>query len=65
MDLFYYQVGVTGKESFSCGVTSEVALDDDEVVLKAYEDDKMHGDDCHHVSYVEELTEEEYNDLYN
>lgn len=61
VEKFYYQIGVA---DMNYGIESDKPLDDDEVILKAYEDDQLHGDDCHCVRYVEELTEEEYNQLY-
>ena len=62
---FYYEIHVTGKEGFSTSVISHIELDDDDVVLKAYADDKLHDDDCHYVDYVKELTEQEWNEMFN
>ena len=62
---YYYEFGVSGSCGFSACVVSDKPLDEDEVVLKAYADDLMHDDDCHYVSYVEEIEEFEYNERFN
>lgn len=61
----YYEIHVTGKNGFSTSVISNKELDDDEVVLLGYEQDKLEGDDCHYVDYVQELTFDEWNEWFN
>lgn len=63
--LYYYEIHVCGKNGFSTTVSSRDELDDDEVVMLAYEEDKLHGDDCHHVDYVQELDYSEWNEQFN
>ena len=62
---FYYEIHVTGKNGFSTSVISETELDDDDVILLGYEQDKLEGDDCHYVDYVQELDFEEWNEHFN
>jgi len=61
----YYEIHVTGKDSFSTSVVSDKELDDDEIILLGYEQDKLEGDDCHYVDYIEELTFDEWNTHFN
>ena len=56
----YYEIHVTGKNGFSTSLITDFPMDDDDIILKAYEDDILHGDDCHHVDYIQELTFEEW-----
>lgn len=58
---YYYEIHVTGKNGFSTSIITDSEMDDDDIILKAYEDDILHGDDCHYVDYVQELTYEEWN----
>lgn len=62
---FYYEIHVTGKNGFSTTVISDVELDDDDVIMLGYEQDKLEGDDCHHVDYVNELSFEEWDEQFN
>lgn len=39
--------------------------DDDDVIMLAYEQDKLEGDDCHYVDYVQKLTFEEWDEWFN
>lgn len=61
----YYEIHVTGKNSFSTCVISDKELDDDEVIMLGYEQDKLEDDDCHYVDYVQELTYDEWNEWFN
>ena len=63
--MYYYEIHVTGKNGFSTSVQTKTELDDDDVVLLAYEQDKLHGDDCHHVDYVQELSFDDWNTHFN
>lgn len=65
MKKYYYEIHVTGKESFSTSVISEIELDEEEVIMLGYEQDKLEGDDCHYVDYVQELTFEEWDTHFN
>jgi hypothetical protein len=62
---FYYEIHVTGKNSFSTSIATDTEMDDDEIILKAYEEDKLEDDDCHHVDYVNQLTYEEWDEQFN
>jgi len=62
---FYYEIHVCGKNGFSTSMVVDQPLDDDDVILEAYNLDKLEGDDCHHVDYVNELTFEEWNTHFN
>jgi hypothetical protein len=61
----YYEIRVNGKNSFSTSVVSDKELDDDEVILLGYEQDKLEGDDCYYIDYIKELTFEEWNNHFN
>lgn len=62
---YYYEIHVTGKNSFSTSVVSGCELDDDDIIMLAYEQDKLEGDDCHYVDYIEPLTYNEWNTHFN
>ncbi len=62
---YYYEIHVTGKNGFSTSIITDMSMDEEDIILKAYEDDILHGDDCHHVDYVQELTYEEWNEWFN
>lgn len=62
---YYYEVHVCGKNGFSTVVISNNKLDDDEVVLLGYEQDKLEGEDCHHIDYIQELSFEEWDTHFN
>jgi hypothetical protein len=62
---FYYEIHVTGKESFSTTIISDVELDDDDIIMKAYEEDKLEGDDCHYIDYINELSFDEWDKHFN
>jgi|GEM_PF-3183384 hypothetical protein len=65
---YYYEVHVCGKNGFSTCVISNDKLDvdanDDEIILLGYAQDKLEGDDCHYVDYIEELTYDEYKEYF-
>lgn len=65
MEKHYYEIHVTGRNGFSTSVVSDKELDDDDVVMLAYEQDKLEGDDCHYVDYVQKLTFEEWDEWFN
>ena len=62
---FYYEIHVVGKNGFSTSIVTDIEMDDDEVILKAYEEDKLHDDDCYYIDYVDELTFEEWDKQFN
>lgn len=62
---YYYEIHVTGKEGFSTSVVSKTPLDENEVILLAYKEDKLQGDDADYIDYVEELTSSEWNEMFN
>ena len=61
----YYEIHVVGKNGFSTTVSSIHHLEDDDVIMLAYEEDKLEGDDCHYVDYVKELSYEEWDIHFN
>jgi len=63
--LYYYEIHVCGKNGFSTTVSSNYELDDDDVVMLGYEQDKLHGDDCHFIDYVQELDYTEWDKHFN
>ena len=63
--IFCYEIHVTGKNSFSTSIVSIGELDDSDVIMKAYELDKLEGDDCHHIDYIEQLSFEEWDTHFN
>ena len=63
--MYYYEIHVVGKNGFSTTVQSEVELDEEQAIMLAYEEDKLSGDDCHYVDYVEELSFEDWNEHFN
>lgn len=63
--MYYYEIHVCGKNGFSTSIISETQLDDDDIIMRAYEEDKLEGDDCHYVDYIEELTFEEWDKWFN
>jgi len=65
MNKFYYEIHVTGKNSFSTAIISDTELDDDDVIMLAYEQDKLKGDDCHYIDYVNELSFTEWDEQFN
>lgn len=65
MKKYYYEIHVTGKESFSTSVISNKKLDDDEIIMLGYEQNKLEGDDRYYVDYIEELTFKEWNTYFN
>lgn len=62
---FYYEIHVVGKNGFSTSVSSETELDDDDIIMLAYEQDKLEGEDCHHIDYIKELTFKEWDEQFN
>ena len=62
---FYYEIHVVGKNGFSTSIVSDIELDEEEVIMKAYEDGKLHGNDCHNIDYVDELSFDEWNTHFN
>jgi hypothetical protein len=42
----------------------DVDANDDEIILLGYAQDKLEGDDCHYVDYIEELTYDEYKEYF-
>ena len=62
---YYYEIHITGKNGFSTSIITDTQMDDDDIILAAYEDDILHGDDCHYVDYVRELTYDEWNEMFN
>lgn len=62
---FYYEIHVVGKNGFSTSIVVEEELDDDDVIMKAYQEGKLEGDDCHYVDYVNQLSYEEWNEQFN
>lgn len=62
---FYYEIHVIGKNGFSTSVVSDTELEEEAVILLAYEEDKLHGDDCHYVDYVQELDYDDWNENFN
>jgi hypothetical protein len=63
--MFYYEIHVTGKNGFSTCVISDFEMDDDDIILLAYENDILHDDDCHYIDYINELTFEEWDTHFN
>jgi len=63
--IFCYEIHVTGKNSFSTSIVSIGELDDSDVIMKAYEQDKLEGDDCHYIDYIQELSFEEWDTHFN
>ena len=62
---YYYEIHVTGKGSFSTVVISNIELDDSDVILLGYEQDKLEDDDCHHIDYINELSFDEWDMHFN
>lgn len=62
---FYYEIHVTGKNGFSTSIVTDTEMDDDEVILKAYEEDKLEGDDHYHIDYINQLSYEEWDEYFN
>jgi hypothetical protein len=62
---FYYEIHITGKNGFSTSIITDVEMDDDEIILKAYADDILSGNDCHYVDYINKLDYEEWNEHFN
>jgi len=67
MKKYFYDVHVfiSRKNGFSVPVTfeSETPLDDDEIIQETVNQGILDSDDAKMVDYVEEITEEEYNDM--
>tara|TARA_R110000796_G_scaffold251010_1_gene381456 strand:- start:532 stop:918 length:387 start_codon:yes stop_codon:yes gene_type:complete len=63
--LYYYEIHVCGKNGFSTTVSSKHELDDDDVIMLGYEQDKLNGDDCHFIDYVQELDYTEWDEHFN
>lgn len=62
---YYYEIHVTGKNGFSTTVMTEIQMDDDDVILAAYENDVLHGDDYFYIDYIQELSYEDWNEYFN
>jgi len=62
---YYYEIHVTGKNGFSTAVIADMPMEDDDIILKAYEDDILHDDDCHYIDYIQELSFEDWNTHFN
>lgn len=62
---YYYEIHVVGKNGFSTSIVSPIELDEEDAIMKAYQEDKLEGDDCHFVDYVQELTFEEWDTHFN
>ena len=62
---YYYEIHVVGKNGFSTAIITDIPMDDDGVILAAYENDILHADDCHYVDYVNELSFKEWNENFN
>lgn len=66
---YFYEIHVCGKNGFSTVVISDIEYDaeanEDEIILLGYEQDRLEGEDCHYIDYIQELTEDEYNEHFN
>jgi hypothetical protein len=40
-------------------------MDDDDIILAAYENDILSGDDFHYIDYIEELSFEDWDEYFN
>jgi len=65
MDKFYYEIHVTGKNGFSTSIITDCQMDDDDIILAAYENDILSGDDFHYIDYIEELSFEDWDEHFN
>jgi len=63
--IMFYEIHVCGKNAFSTSIVSVGELDDDDIIMLGYEQDKLEGDDCHHIDYINELTFDEWNTQFN
>ena len=61
----YYEIHVTGKNGFSTSIITDMPMDDDDIILAAYENDVLHGDDHYFIDYIQELTFEEWDTHFN
>lgn len=61
---YYYEIHVTGKNGFSTCVISDTYLDDeaneDEIIMLGYQQDKLEGEDCHYIDYIQQISSDEY-----
>lgn len=62
---FYYEIHVTGKNDFNTCIISDSELDDNDIILKGYEEGKLEDNDCQYVDYINELSFDEWNDNFN
>jgi len=62
---YYYEIHVTGKNGFSTSVITDFPMDDDDIILSAYENDILSGDDCHYIDYIQELSYEDWDEYFN
>jgi len=65
VDAYFYEIHISGKNEFSTTVISSIELEDDEVILLGYNQDKLVGDDCHFIDYIRQLDFDEWDTHFN
>lgn len=61
----YYELHLVIDGGYSTTVITDFPMDDDEIILKCYEDDILHGDDHLYIDYIQELSFEEWDEHFN
>jgi hypothetical protein len=66
MECYYdVHVKIDCNEGYSKGIKTPKAMDDDEVIQYAWDNDLIDRADLCLVDYVEELSEVEFNEIFN
>lgn len=66
MNNYFYEIHVAGKHGFSVAIAVEEELfEEQEVIDKAIELNKLELEDSYYVDYTDNLTEKEYNEHFN
>ena len=62
---FYYELHVTGKNSFSTCVIADEELDESDVIMLAIDQDRIDSDDIHYIDYIKEISFDEWDINFN
>jgi hypothetical protein len=63
--VYFYEIHVIGKNSFSTSIVVNNQLDDDDIIMEAINQDKIESEDIHFIDYIEELSYREWNNYFN
>jgi hypothetical protein len=61
----FYEIHVTGRDSYSTWLCLEQEMDDDDIIMEAINQDKISSEDIHHIDYIQSITFDEWDEWFN